>query len=120
MRLAVAAVALITLTATGDEIPAHILNLARIKRRMPEELNPLPNYTCLETMDRYVAAHRGKMKPIDRIRIQVAIVDDKELYSWPGARPFEDSSLGDMVNSGFISDGDFVAMARNVFVHGTA
>jgi hypothetical protein len=125
MRLAAAATALFALsllafTLAGDQIPAHVLDLARIKRHMTDELNRLPNYTCLETMDRYSAVQRGKMKPLDRIRIQVAIVDSKELYSWPGARRFEDRGLTEMVNNGFISDGDFVAMARNVFVNHTA
>jgi hypothetical protein len=120
MRFAVAAIALFALTLTGDEIPRHVLDLARIKRRMTDELNRLPNYTCLETIDRYSAVKGGKMKPLDRIRIQVAIVDGKELYSWPGAKRFEDRGLTEMVNNGFLSDGDFVAMARNVFVNQTA
>jgi hypothetical protein len=103
-----------------DEIPAHVLNLTRIERRMTEELNRLPNYTCLETTDRYTAAKGGKMRPNDRIRIQVAIVDGKELYSWPGAKRFDDRPLAELVHNGFIADGDFAAMARNVFVNRTA
>jgi hypothetical protein len=120
MRFAAAMFTLCALALTGDEIPRHVLDLARIKRRMTDELNRLPNYTCLETIDRYSAVKGGKMKPFDRIRIQVAIVDGKELYSWPGATRFDDRSLADMVNNGFISDGDFAAMARNVFVNRTA
>ncbi|MES1258716.1 MAG: hypothetical protein ABUS51_09805 [Acidobacteriota bacterium] len=104
----------------ADEIPAHILNLARIERKMTAELKRLPDYTCLETISRYTAAQGGKMKPYDRIRIDVAIVDGKELYSWPGAKSFDDRGLGAMVNNGFLSDGDFSAMSRNIFMHRTA
>ena len=43
-----------------------------------------------------------------------------ELYSWPGARVFEDRPLVEMVNSGFISDGDFASMTSNIFVNRTA
>ena len=108
------------LQSDAGELPAHILNLARIERKMTAELKQLPNYTCLETIDRYRAAEGRKMKPYDRIRINVAIVDGKELYSWPGAKTFDDRKLGEMVNHGFISDGDFAAMSRNIFVHRTA
>jgi hypothetical protein len=108
------------LKSSGDEIPAHVLSLARINHRMADELKRLPNYTCIETIDRYAAAQGGKRKPFDRIRINVAIVGGKELYSWPGAKSFEDRGLAEMVNTGFISDGDFSAMTNNVFVQHSA
>jgi hypothetical protein len=44
------------LPVLGDELPPHILNLARIQRQMTAELKRLPNYTCLETIERYSAA----------------------------------------------------------------
>jgi hypothetical protein len=108
------------LPVLGDELPPHILNLARIQRQMTAELKRLPNYTCLETIERYSAAEGRKVKPYDRIRINVAIVEGKELYSWPGARTFDERSLASMINNGFISDGDFAAMARNIFVNRNA
>jgi len=104
----------------ADELPAHVLNLARIERQMTAELKRLPNYSCLETIDRYTAAQGKKLRPYDRIRINVALVDGKELYSWPGARTFDDRSLASMVNNGFVSDGDFSAMTKNIFVNRTA
>jgi hypothetical protein len=103
-----------------EELPPHILNLSRIERQMKAELNRLPNYTCLETIDRYSTPRGKKPKPLDRVRINVAIIGGKELCSWPGARVFEDRKLAEMLNSGFISDGDFAAMTANIFVSRTA
>ena len=106
--------------AGPDEIPRHILNLAAIQRNVAADLKRLPNYSCLETIDRYTKLPHEAVKPFDRIRIQVAIVDGRELYSWPGAKSFSDRHLSELVSSGFLSDGDFAAMARNVFVGRTA
>jgi hypothetical protein len=112
---------LVALAAAGqDEIPVSVLNFARIQHHMADELGRLPNYTCLETIDRYTIARGGKPKPLDRIRINVALVGGKELYSWPGEKSFEDRTLPEMVHSGFLSDGDFAAMTRNVFVNRNA
>ena len=122
LRTAIVSLAFFTLLMTGhaDDIPAPVLSLARITHRMADELKRLPNYTCLQTTDRYTAAPGRRPQPFDRIRVQVAIVDGKELYSWPGAATFDDRSLARMVNNGFVSDGDFAAMAKNVFVNRTA
>ena len=106
--------------AGPDEIPRHILNLAAIQRNVAADLKRLPNYSCVETIDRYTKVPREALKPFDRIRIQVAIVEGRELYSWPGAKVFSDRHLSELVSSGFLSDGDFAAMARNVFVGRTA
>ena len=100
----------------SDEIPPHILNLARIEHLMTAELKRQFNYTCLETIDRYRALPGGKIKPFDRIRVLVALVEGKELYSWPGAKTFDDRKLDTMVTGGFLSDGEFSAMSHNIFM----
>lgn len=109
----------VAVSGAGDPLPPHILNLARIERQMREQLSRLPNYTCLETIDRYVAPPRGRKKPVDRIRISIALVGGKELYAWPGAA-FGEQRLSEMLNGGFTSEGDFASMARSVFVNRVA
>src|SRR5262249_48466592 len=91
-----------------------------IQRQMADELKRLPNYTCLETMDRYKAQPGSKMKPYDRVRVNVAIVGIRELYAWPGSKGFDDRPLGRLLGDGFVSDGDFAAMTRNLFVNRNA
>jgi len=117
ITLAVTVLCSVMARAGDDELPPHVLNLARIQLRMAGDLNRLPNYTCLETIDRYTSVAGTQPKPLDRIRINVALVEGKELYSWPGSKSFEDRTLAEMVRSGFISDGDFASMAKNVFLH---
>ena len=122
MRIASAVLLLFALCTIcrADEIPAPVLNLARINHRISDELKRLPQLHLRGDNRPLHGLARGKRKPFDRIRINVAIVDGKELYSWPGAKSFEDRTLGEMVNNGFISDGDFSVMTHNVFVHRNA
>jgi hypothetical protein len=97
----------------GDELPKWVLDLSRIQRSMRTELKRLPNYTCAETIARY-EGDGNHPHLIDRIETHVAVTRERELYSWQGG-PFEERSIIDMVHEGFISDGDFSAMLRNVF-----
>src|ERR1700688_3980899 len=123
VRRALATTALLlvpTLQTAGDDLPADILNLSRIRRTMAEQLKSLPNYTCLQTIDRYKGRAGSKLKAYDHVRINVAIMDGRELYALPGSRSFDDRSLSTMVAKGFISDGNFASMARSVFVNRVA
>jgi hypothetical protein len=84
-------------------------------------LNHLPNYTCIETVERSRrsnATHAFKL--IDTLRLEVAMVDGKEMYGWPGSKTFESVPLRDLVSGdGAIANGDFGLHARAIFA-GTA
>jgi len=101
--------------AGADDLPAHILNLAREEHAIADELKHLPDYTCTETIDRFIAEGNKPPKRDDRIGIDIAIANKHELYAWPG-QSFQERSVIDMVGHGFISDGDFATMMNNVFV----
>jgi hypothetical protein len=101
--------------AGGDDLPAHILNLAREEHAIADELKHLPDYTCTETIDRFIAEGDKPLKRDDRIVIDIAIANRHELFAWPG-QSFQERSVIDMVGHGFISDGDFATMMNNVFV----
>jgi hypothetical protein len=91
--------------------------LAHIRQRMAANLARLPNYTCLETIERTVRqAGTRRFTPLDRLRLEVAYVGGAELYSWPGAGKFEDKPLADLVGRGLlIGTGSFGQHARSVF-----
>jgi hypothetical protein len=95
----------------------HTELLAQIRRRMSDNLARLPNYTCVETIER--TAHPGGTRHfslIDRLRLEVAYVGGREIYSWPGAESFEEKSLADIVGRGAaIGMGSFALHARAVF-----
>ncbi len=80
-------------------------------------LNHLPNYTCIETVERSRrsnATHAFKL--IDTLRLEVAMVGGKEMYGWPGSKTFESVPLRDLVSGdGALANGDFGLHARAIF-----
>ena len=67
------------------ELAPEILILDHIKARMAENLRRLPDYTCTEIIDRS-RRRRGTdaFAPVDTLKLDVARVDGKELFSRPG------------------------------------
>jgi hypothetical protein len=91
--------------------------LASIRQRMAGNLARLPNYTCLETVERTQRPPGSRRySVIDRLRLEVAYVGGGELYAWPGAGKFEDKSVEQIVGRGaLIGTGSFALHARAVF-----
>src|SRR6516162_5918097 len=72
--------------------------LAKIRLHMMETLTRQPNYTCLETVERSRRdASTRKYRLEDTLRIEVALVDGKEMFAWPGSKQFEDRDFRDMI-----------------------
>ena len=64
-----------------------VLLLAKIKTHMMETLARQPNYTCLETVERWQRSGLARSYSfIDRLRLEVAFVDGKEMFAWPGSQ----------------------------------
>jgi hypothetical protein len=100
-----------------SELSPEVLLLARIKVRMEENLTRLPNYTCLQTIERSrrrAPTHRFEL--VDTLRIEVAIVGGKELFAWPGAGEFQEREISEIVQGGTIGNGNFGLHARSVFL----
>ena len=101
----------------GQAAP-DILLFARARTKMQDHLKHQPNYICLETLER---GQRDQLKKrsslLDVLRFEVAFVDRKELYAWPGSNRFEDTELTDMVPAGgTIGTGAFASHAYNLFL----
>jgi hypothetical protein len=111
------------LAAADDLLPPEVVKLARIEHAIAAELNRMPNYTCAEVIERSTAEadSRGgsRLKRLDRLEVDVAVVNGHDLYAWPG-HEFQERSIIDMVDHGFVSDGDFSVMLHNVFTTRTA
>src|SRR5580704_548741 len=99
--------------------------LARAREKLLGSIHSLPRYTCIETIDR---EYFSQLKPralslteapapsckqlmprtvdqlplflTDRLRLEVAVIDGKEVFSWPGASEFE-RYVGDVVDGPF-------------------
>ena len=50
-----------------QDLPPGVLLLSHVKRHTQEELQRLPNVTCLETVHREYQPAKGKMRPLDTI-----------------------------------------------------
>jgi hypothetical protein len=105
----------------GQDPFERVLQLSRIRHKMADALNHMPDYTCLGTTERAQQRPRDRgLKLVDTIRYEIAHTGDKELWAWPGAASFEDTPITSMVQSGSFGFGDFVLHARSVFVGGYA
>jgi len=113
--------------------------LSQIRHRVIAGISRLPRYMCTETVDRSsfrpdeVAGKRarrscpdvldtGGKSPLklhlfstDRLRLDVAIADDSEMYSWVHEDQFGDRDLGDLVRQGATSTGEFSSYVRAIF-----
>jgi hypothetical protein len=100
---------------TGELSPDTLL-LARIKVHMMETLTRQPNYTCLETVERSRRdGSTRKYRLEDTLRIEVALVDNKEMFAWPGSKQFEDRDFRELIPTGTFGTGDFALHSRSVF-----
>lgn len=98
-----------------DSNPNAIL-MARIRLRAIENLNRMPNYTCTETVERSRRSKATqKYQMLDAIRLEVALVDGKEMFGWPGSTKFEDRDIRAFVPEGAIGNGSFALHARAIF-----
>jgi hypothetical protein len=106
--------------AAPDDLPREVLLLAHFKERIRQVLAQVPNYTCLETIQRSaMAGHANTFSPLDTVLLEVSTVGDKELLAWPGARQFEDADISSFAGRGLMGSGIFAMHARNVFLRET-
>ena len=104
----------------AQPLAPEVLLLARIKHHMGQVLARQPNYTCVETIERSRRGARSKrFQLMDALHLEVAVVDGKELFSWPGEREFKERDLRELAPTGAIGNGSFALHARSVFLSGT-
>jgi hypothetical protein len=90
--------------------------LKRIRAHMVETLRRQPNYTCLETVERSQHDSRNRVfEKRDTVRLEVALVDHREMFAWPGSKNFEDKPVTEFVPGGMFGNGDFATYASTVF-----
>jgi hypothetical protein len=115
MRPAAVLFAISLLSAQTPLSPA-LDALVKVRTRMNFNLEHQPNYTCVETVERSKRPKsNGKMKLLDVLRMEVALVDGREMFAWPGSKKFEEFDITTMVTSGAIGNGDFGIHARALF-----
>jgi hypothetical protein len=89
--------------------------LARIRRLMQERLSHLANLTCLETIHRSVSGRGARSGGSDTLRLEVAFVNGKELFSRLNAGRFDERGVGQFGKGGAIESGLFATLIRYIF-----
>jgi hypothetical protein len=82
--------------------------LDRLRAHMTEVLKQEPNFTCVETVERAILGVReDRFRVLDTVRLEVALVNRKEMFAWPGSKEFDDASLRTFVPTGMFGNGYF-------------
>ncbi|MDX2153677.1 MAG: hypothetical protein SFV54_23240 [Bryobacteraceae bacterium] len=100
----------------APSMPEELIRLNRIRAKMAATLTHLPNYTCTQTVER--SSRPGPSRRFrleDTLRIEVAFVDGREMFAWPGESKFEEKSLEELSQKGSFGTGTFAGFASNVF-----
>ena len=78
----------------ADVLPPELLLLSRIKAHIRRDAAAAENYACVEVVHRFHKPRGAKaeMRPLDSIRLEVALIGQRELYSSPGGRSFHEGT----------------------------
>lgn len=106
--------------AQDTDLPPGVLLLSKIQRHVKAELEHLPAYTCLETVERSRSGRAGRLDPVDTVRLEVLYNGGRELYASPGARVFGDGAPSSFVSGGMIGDGVFATHLFSIFASNSA
>lgn len=118
----------------GEQLTAQQV-FDRARANVARQLSAAGNYTCVLTVDRTLYVEPARFasgckgtddmteKPLmhDRLRLDVAASEGREIFSWHGGTKFSSAGVNDIVKSGPISSGSFVGYLRNIlFTKGVA
>ncbi len=103
----------------SPELPPGVLLGARVRERVKQRFAHLPEYTCLETLNRFSGtAGKRNLKQIDTVRLEVLFAGREEFFDSPGGRSFQESSPARFTSKGLIGNGLFAGYLENIFVYG--
>lgn len=136
MRALLALLLVVTPALAEDYDPVEVL--MRLRDQVLAHGERIPNHTCVETItrDRYDAPDQPVPKSCDsivarrqtpsfpatlrhvttdRLRLDVAMAEQREIYSWAGASRFEQGEIDELIPDGAMGTGPFAAMLLGVF-----
>jgi hypothetical protein len=104
----------VLLCQAQQELPPDLALLSKIKVKESQNLDQLPNYTCAETIERWVKrSNESNAALLDTVRLEVAYVEGRELYGLAGAK-IDQSQIKKLVR-GTIGEGGFAMKVKEVF-----
>jgi hypothetical protein len=126
----------LSLACVGQQQPDPIATLRHAKEQLLADLERLPRYTCVQTItrtyfDARAGAHGSSCSSLiaaearehqapafgwDRLRVEVAWIDGRNLYSWLGEPAFGNDNLESLANPGPFASGDFGVVLREILL----
>jgi len=121
--------------ALTDASPAQVL-FNQVRQKVLDNIARVPRFTCVETIDRdmhrpqlgfrpstcaaTIAARaaqpsQGLLTWHDRLRLDVAIVGNTEMFSWAGASAFETGAMDQLAATGATGSGAFSSFLASIF-----
>jgi hypothetical protein len=70
----------------AQDLPPGVLALSRIRARVGQALDQMPDCTCAETVDRSWKPAGKDLKPVDRVVLQILFSGGEELFALPAMR----------------------------------
>ena len=92
------------------------MQLARIKQKMRAELEHVPDYVCVESIERFQKFGNSPFHRLDTLRFDVAYVGRKELHALPGTVGPHTEDILAYGKSGFIGSGNYSGFLHGLFV----
>jgi hypothetical protein len=115
MRRSISLLFLAAFFLPAQDLPPEVLTLARIRDRVREAVERLPDCTCVETVARFRKPAGKQTKPLDRAVLQVLFSGGKELFAFPGDTRWEASPFT-FLTSGMMSNGLFALHLKAIFL----
>ena len=132
LRSCIVLLAVATAASTADSDGDELFNKARAK--VLDNTRRMPRYTCVETVSRsqYLPAAnpsecqslvtmqrlvstRGSLMEHDKLRLDVAFIENGEIFSWAGANKFETNDVANLAGGGASGSGEFGSFLASVF-----
>ena len=87
---------LVPAALAAEDLPPEVLLLSRVKRHIREQVERLPDYTCLQTVARFrqEPGARPAASPTDVVVLEVLNTGSKEMYASPGRARFSRRKSG--------------------------
>ncbi len=105
--------------------------LQQVRLRVADQIKRSANYTCVQTIDReYFRAVKHEAQGCehgrkddrrietmdDHLRLDIAVSEGREIYSWHGNGRFSSESIVELIHSGPVSSGSFIGYLDNIFL----
>ena len=99
--------------ASSPESPAL---LERVKQRALDELASVPNYVCVDSIERSLSIPgERQLRRLDRVRLELAHIEGADRFSWLGNSTFQSRSPTQMLRYGASFGGDFADNRALIF-----